>query len=89
MDVLIFLVLLAVMVLLLVGAFGIVQAFFDRLFQPSPVEPLPPRLPKMSEEEIARQSWLEMVRERKRRRREMRQELERDLRAAERRARQR
>ncbi len=89
MDVLIFLALLVVMVLLLVGAFGIIQGLFDRLFPPSPVEPLPPRLPKMSEEEIARQSWLEMVRERKRRRLEMRRELERDLSAAEHRSRQR
>ena len=84
MDVLIFLALLVVMVLLLVGAFGIIQGLFDRLFPPSPVEPLPPRLPKMSEEEIARQSWLAMVRERKRQRLEMSQELERDLREAQR-----
>lgn len=89
MDVLIFLVLLAVMVLLLVGAFGIVQTFFDRLFPPPPKVPLPPPSPKLSAEEIDRQSWLAMVRERKRQRLEIRRELERDLSAAEHRARQR
>lgn len=86
MDVLIFIAALVFMLLIFVGVYGIIRAFFDRLFPPAP---LPPRQPKLSAEEIKRQSWLEMVRERKRRRLEAHQELERDLRDAERARRER
>ncbi|GAB1407427.1 hypothetical protein MASR1M8_13460 [Thermomonas brevis] len=63
MDVLIFILVLAVMILLFAGVYGLIKSAADRMLPPAPP---PPAGPDFTPAQRKRQLWLEMVRERKR-----------------------